>query len=307
MKRIAHAVALLSLAAGGAHAQTADLPGSAVPSVRIVPTLAVSVNATNNVDLSPTDKQSDLFFVVSPGINISSQSGRVRGFLDYTLNASLSARSSGENTFTNALAANVRAEAVEKWMFVDASASISQQVINPFGTQSPNPSLTNPNRTEVSTVNVSPFVEGQIAGQVNYLGRAFYTYTDSGTSQASNSNSWGGLLRFDSTTRWSRLGWAADFSYRDHRLQRRPRHLRPGEPVLAELRRHRRAAVVAARQLGAQQRRQPGRGNQLRLGRRPALEPQPAHDAARWSTTSASSARRTCSASTTARRARCGR
>ena len=176
--------------------------------------MGLSAQATNNVNLSATDKQGDVFFILTPGINISGQSGRVRGFLDYTLNASFSANRTGETSFTNALAANVRAEAVENWLFVDASASISQQYINPFGTQSPEVSLTNANRTEVTTVNVAPFVEGQLAGQVNYLGRAFYSATDSGTSQASNSASWGGLLHFDSTTRWSKLSWAADLSYR---------------------------------------------------------------------------------------------
>lgn len=215
MKRAPHAIALLALAAGNAHAQVeaSTAPGAASP-VRIVPTIGLSANATNNVNLSPTDKQSDLFLVVSPGISMSGQSGRVRGFLDYTLNASFSTNRSGETSFTNALAANVRAEAVENWLFVDASASITQQYIDPFGTQSPDVSLTNSNRTEVSTVYVSPYIDGQIAGQVNYLGRVFYTFTDSGTSEASNSTMWGGLLQFGSTTRWSRLSWGADFSYR---------------------------------------------------------------------------------------------
>jgi uncharacterized protein (PEP-CTERM system associated) len=47
------------------------------------------------------------------------------------------------------------------------------------------------------------------------VGRAFYTYTDSGTSQASNSQVWGGILSFDSTTRWSKLSWGLDMSYRE--------------------------------------------------------------------------------------------
>jgi uncharacterized protein (PEP-CTERM system associated) len=43
----------------------------------------------------------------------------------------------------------------------------------------------------------------------------FYTGTNSGTSQASDSSVWGGLLSFDSTTRWSRLSWGLTFSYRE--------------------------------------------------------------------------------------------
>lgn len=181
----------------------------------MTPTLVVGTTLTNNVNLSATNKESDLILDVRPGIHLGGQSGRVRGYLDYTLGASLYARNQQTSTFRNYLRANVDAEVVPSWLFVDASASISQQFISPFGTQSPDSSLNNSNRTEVTTVNVAPYVQGQIAGEVNYIGRAFYTYTDSGTSLASNSTVWGALLGFDSTTRWSRLSWGLDFSYRE--------------------------------------------------------------------------------------------
>jgi uncharacterized protein (PEP-CTERM system associated) len=118
----------------------------------------------------------------------------------------------------NNLSASASVELVDNRLWVDASASISQQYISPFGSQSSDSSLNNSNRTEVTTVSVAPYTQGQIAGQVNYLGRAFYSYTNSGTSQASNSEAFGALLSFDSTTRWSRLSWGLDFSYREVRF-----------------------------------------------------------------------------------------
>jgi uncharacterized protein (PEP-CTERM system associated) len=190
----------------------------------IVPTFSANATLTDNVNLSATDKQSDLFLSVSPGIQIGGQTGRIRGFLDYVLTGSFYARDLdsstlyhplGSNNFYNTLNASVNAEAVQNWLFIDANASISQQFISPFGTQSTDPSLNNANSTQVSTVNVAPYVKGQIAGQVNYLGRAFYTFTDSGTSQAADSTVWGALLGFDSTTRWSKLSWGLDFTYRE--------------------------------------------------------------------------------------------
>ncbi len=181
----------------------------------IVPTFSANATLTNNVNLSATDKESDLIIGVSPGIQMGGQSGRVRGFLNYALTGNFYARNDDSSSFTNFLNASVNAEAVENWLFIDANASISQQFISPFGTQSPNVGLNNSNRTEVTTVNVAPYVQGQIAGQVNYVGRAFYTFTDSGTSQAANSTVWGALLGFDSTTRWSRLSWGLDFTYRE--------------------------------------------------------------------------------------------
>ena len=116
--------------------------------------------------------------------------------------------SSDSSTFHNTLSASANVEVVQNWLFVDANASISQQFISPFGTQSSDPSLNNSNRTEVSTVSVAPYVKGQIAGQVNYIGRAFYTYTNSGSSQASDSSVWGGAagLRFHHALVQAELG-----------------------------------------------------------------------------------------------------
>jgi len=195
--------------------------GSGGRAFYIVPTLSTTATLTDNVNLSATNKQADLILDVRPGIQIGGQTGRIRGFLDYTLLASFYARNEESADFSNSLSASANAEIVPNRLFVDVDARISQQSISPFGTLTPDSSLNNSNNTEVTTVNVAPYVKGQIAGQVNYLGRAFYTFTDSGTSQASDSTVWGALLGFDSTTRWSQLGWGLDFTYREARFTNR--------------------------------------------------------------------------------------
>lgn len=199
----------------------ASASGSGGRAFYIVPTFSANATLTDNVNLSETDKQSDLLLGVSPGIQMGGQSGRIRGYLDYVLTATFYARNVDTSTFYNYLNASANAELVPNWLFVDANASISQQFISPFGTQSSDPSLNNANSTQVSTVNVAPYFKGQIAGQVNYVGRAFYTYTNSGSSQASDSSAWGALLGFDSTTRWSRLSWGLDFTYREATFENR--------------------------------------------------------------------------------------
>jgi len=196
----------------------AGVGGSGGRGFYVTPTLAANATLTNNVNLSATDKQSDLILAISPGIQIGGQSGRVRGFLNYALTGNFYARNDESSSIYNSLSAAVNAEVVQNWLFVDANASVSQQYISPFGTQSPDSSLNNPNRTEVRTVSVAPNFRGQIAGQVNYVGRAFYSYTDSGSSQAADSTVWGALLGFDATTRWSRLSWGLDFTYREARF-----------------------------------------------------------------------------------------
>ncbi len=155
-------------------------------------------------------------YYVTPALRArATLTDRVRGFLDYALTASFSANGEDSSKLYSTLSASVNAEVVPSRLFVDADARVSQQAISPFGIQSSDPSLNNSNNTQVRTISVSPYAVGQIAGQVNYVGRAYYTHTDSGTSSASNSTVWGALLGFDSTTRWSRLSWGLDFTYRE--------------------------------------------------------------------------------------------
>jgi uncharacterized protein (PEP-CTERM system associated) len=224
---------LLALAAAGAAAQTADAPNlgyGVLPMTGagaraadaptsgngrgfyITPSVGVAATLTDNVNLTSTNKQADLIASITPAVQIGGQSGRVKGFLDYALTINAYARGTSGN-LQNSLNAQVSAEAVKSWLYVDANASITQQYISPFGTQSANSALVNSNSTTVSTLGISPYLRGQIAGQVNYEARVNYTYTNSGTSQASNSSTLAGLIHFDSTTRWSMLGWGADLIY----------------------------------------------------------------------------------------------
>jgi uncharacterized protein (PEP-CTERM system associated) len=184
----------------------------------ITPTLSSNLTLTDNVNLSSTSKQSALILGITPGITLGLQLGRNQLSVNYGLTCSYytaGGNSGCRDSLQNALAAGANFEVVDNWLWVDASASISQQYISPFGSQSSDPTLNNPNRTEVTTVSVAPYVRGQIAGQVDYTGRAFYTATSTGTSQAANSSSFGGLLAFSATTRWSKLSWGLDLTYRE--------------------------------------------------------------------------------------------
>lgn len=229
-----HWFGLLALVAGGASAQMfedaaafrdpgtalgaagGDVGSSGGRGLSITPTLSANLTATNNVDLSSTNRQSALILGITPGITLGWQLGRNQGFLNYGLTCSFytAGGDSGCN-FQNTLAASANVEVIDNWLFVDASASVSQQYISPFGSQSSDSTLNNANRTEVRTFSVAPYVRGQIAGEVDYTGRVFYSTTDSGSSDAADSSVFGGLLSFSANTRWSKLSWGLDLSYRE--------------------------------------------------------------------------------------------
>ena len=207
---------LLALSAAGVAAQTTDVPASGnARAFYLTSSIGAQATLTDNANLSSTHQRSDLIASITPAIQLGGQSGRVKGFLDYALTVSGSAKGTDVDQLQNSLNAQGSAEAIENWLYVDASAQISQQYISPFGTQSSDPRLANSNRTETSTLSVSPYIRGQIAGEVNYQARVAYSYTNSGTSEASNSSTLLGNVHFDATTRWSKLGWLVDLLHRE--------------------------------------------------------------------------------------------
>jgi uncharacterized protein (PEP-CTERM system associated) len=157
MRWLAPPLLMAALWSPASHAQDAANRG-----VRIVPSLSLEETVTDNRDLKAANPQADSITRVSPGIRIDSPTGRVRGSLAYVLNSLVYARDSKRNSQQNDLQANLSAEAIENRAFLDASATISQQTISAFGTQSSGTDLVNDNRTETSTLTLSPRLQGRL-------------------------------------------------------------------------------------------------------------------------------------------------
>ncbi|WP_425257356.1 TIGR03016 family PEP-CTERM system-associated outer membrane protein [Rubrivivax sp. RP6-9] len=148
---------------------------------------------------------------LSPGFRLDSRSGRVRGSMDYAgslLYRAGRAESAGRE-FQNTLSANFLAEAVTNLLYLDARASISQQAISAFGQQSVSGSLqSNDNRTEVSTVSLTPYLRGSLGIMVDYEARVNVSATDSRADGATNSQASGGALTLQSPRSGAMFGWA---------------------------------------------------------------------------------------------------
>jgi len=177
--------------------------------------LAVSSNVgvtetlTDNVRLSSSEKLADLVSQLSAGIRLSSRSGRIQGSLDYTLTGYSYARGHGSNNFQNSLNAAGKAELVENWMSIDASAQVGQQAISAFGQQSIDPGLINNNRTEVRSVRVSPMVHGSIGGQIDYRGALSFASTRSGAADSLGNGDTSTASVSVGSSKSSTLGWTA--------------------------------------------------------------------------------------------------
>jgi len=94
--------------------------------------------------------------------------------------------------WANTLSASGNLEAVSDFFFVDASASISQTFLTPFGTLAPDIGTLNENRAEAYGLRISPYIKSTIGNRVSYELRntTSYAATDSSLTNASTSVGW---------------------------------------------------------------------------------------------------------------------
>jgi uncharacterized protein (PEP-CTERM system associated) len=151
---------------------------------------------------------SESITTLSPGMFLSSPSGRIRGSLSYSLNASYYAKDSNSSRLDNALAASFIVEAIENWAFVDTAASITQSQISPFGEQvAPDSPRNSANRTEVASYSVSPYVRGSLGGLANYEARYSFIGTETEASTAPDSTARVTSLALSSPSNGAMFGW----------------------------------------------------------------------------------------------------
>ncbi len=148
-----------------------------------------------------------------PGLRLDSRSGRVVGSLSYAPSLAYHSRDYGGDGIQNQLSGNLSAELVERWFYVDATASITQQAASAFGVQSaPGSRQDNRNRTEVGTLSVSPYVRGVFGSAVTYEARLNASATNSRRSIEGDSSSRGGSLALSSAVSGTLVGWGLQAS-----------------------------------------------------------------------------------------------
>jgi uncharacterized protein (PEP-CTERM system associated) len=192
---------------------TSAMAASNGPAWQIIPSVSSDFTYTDNVALVKNNKQSDFVTRLSPGIEIHGKGGHVKGNLKYQWQQYFYAKDSDRNGQQRALNADGQVELIDQWLYLDGRGSISQQAISAFGTQSANNDSVNVNRTETSTYQWSPYIQGRLAGFADYLLRYTGSKTKSGEGELSvgsgtTSESWSGRLSGD--TGIAKLGWSFD-------------------------------------------------------------------------------------------------
>ena len=126
---------------------------------RIVPSVAYESTFTNNVSLSSTDRQSDWVNQLTPAVQFTERGAHSQLTGRIALPVLLYARTSENNDV--APQANIvgKFEAIERFLFIDASALVSQEFISPLGTRSISLANATNNRYTQQTYVISPYIE----------------------------------------------------------------------------------------------------------------------------------------------------
>jgi uncharacterized protein (PEP-CTERM system associated) len=178
--------------------------------VSVIPRLSITETFSNNASLSSVGKQSEQITEISPGIQIASDRGRIKGFLDYSLRQAIYAQNTSGRISQNALNTFGTVEAFENFAYLDFNGNIAQQAISAFGAQSPSNLSTNANSTESRTFRLSPYLRGKLSSVAEYEARYSLTSNRSDSLLGSNVNSNEGLLRIKGQSSAARLGWSLD-------------------------------------------------------------------------------------------------
>lgn len=179
-------------------------------SIRITPHVSVTETYTSNVFLSNANKRSELITQISPGLQIVSNGGRIKGTLDYSLDELWYARNTSGRRSQNSLNALGTIEAVENWAFVDFSGVIGQQTISAFGTPATNAAALNGNSTETSSFRVSPRIAGRLGSFADYEARYSLLTSHSQADSVSDVDSQELSVRLSGTGNRRGTGWTFD-------------------------------------------------------------------------------------------------
>jgi len=202
------------------HAQEERGAGAAKPSWLITPSVAGSLTLTDNARPGQGQKQGDVITSVTPAIRIDGKGGRVSGNLNFSWQQNFYANESRYNNDRMSLAATGKAELVEQWLFMDASANIAQNPNSVFATQTVGNELVNNNQGTTTSYQWSPYIQGYLGGNVGYELRYRNSQTsgDTGvysTGSGVDSQTWSG--RLSGGTPLALLGWS--FNAEDQRTE----------------------------------------------------------------------------------------
>jgi len=136
---------------------------------RMTPTFSFESTLTDNVNLSPNDqRKTDWVNQFTPTLRFSEHGAHSQFAGNIALPILLYARTSENNYVAPTVDISGNGELIEKLLFVDASANVSQQYKTPFGPVPNNLANATNNRYTAQSYTISPYLRGFLANNIDY-------------------------------------------------------------------------------------------------------------------------------------------
>ncbi|QHE85912.1 TIGR03016 family PEP-CTERM system-associated outer membrane protein [Hydrogenophaga sp. BPS33] len=188
-----------------------ETPTGPPPSFWLVPRISFSQGFSNNGNLAGPGqtRESEQITEISPGVGLVFNSGRLKGFLDYSVRAIYDAQRTAGDNIQQALNTNGTFMAWDNRAFIDFAGLIGQQPISAF--ESPEVNLVgNGNLSETSSFYFSPYLRGELPGSLDYELRYGWQQNRTDTTLRSDSTSKSTRARLSRQTEGRALYWTVE-------------------------------------------------------------------------------------------------
>jgi uncharacterized protein (PEP-CTERM system associated) len=175
--------------------------------------LGVEETFSDNANLAAdnADRNSDFITSITPDLSIRGSGGRMSLNLDYSLARLIHKNGTSDDTTINTLSAAGNIEIWKRVAFVDATASLSRQVIDSGGAVSSTAAGQTQNRSNVRSFDVSPYFLHQFGTWVETESRTRFSKVTNSSGTTSDNTTRQTTIRINGGRRFQRFGWAVTF------------------------------------------------------------------------------------------------
>lgn len=167
---------------------------------------------SDNIELSESNKESELITVITPSMTLTGKGGRAN--VDLAASLELNNLGGGADSLNPRLRANADAELVKNYLFVDASATATQNTIDPFSASGSDTLNRTDNTTTTYTYSISPYWKNRFKRTAELEARYTYSGVSNSGDIADDSGGQAFLLALNSGPDFSKLSWNLTGNYR---------------------------------------------------------------------------------------------
>lgn len=172
--------------------------------------VGVDETYSDNANLASDNetRKSDLITSITPNISIRGSGGRTSLNLDYSHSRLIHAYDTSDDTSINSLAATGKVEVWNRVAFVDATASLSRQVVDSGGAVSDTAAGQTQNRSNVRSFDISPYFLHHFGAWVDTISRTRYSMVTNSAGTVSNNTTRNTTFIISGGRRFQRFGWS---------------------------------------------------------------------------------------------------